>query len=68
MDRSELHMAGVITKALALTGVTGNTRGGELTRAPNQVCIVNPFSENQFLLGCHGSIISTLDSDKVSFG
>jgi hypothetical protein len=68
MDRSDLYMAGVITKALALTGVTGNTRGSELTRALNHDCVLKPFSESQFLLGCHGSISSTLDSDKVSFG
>jgi len=67
MKRSDLHVAGVITKAPALTGVTGISRGSEPAMAPNQDCILNLFLESQLLFGCHGSISSTLDSEKVSF-
>jgi hypothetical protein len=66
MKRPDVHMAGVVTEALAQTGVTDILRASGSTMSPNQDWIVNPVSDSQFLFGCHGWISSTLDRDKVS--
>ena len=58
-------MAGVVTEALAQTGVMDILRASGSTMSPNQDWIVNPVYSH-FLFGCHGWISSTLDRDKVS--